>query len=239
MRKLWLLLLLPITVDAAEELPGLAVLNLKAQRGVDASLAEMISEATLSQLRVTRRFKSVIGSSDVAAMISAEQQKQALGCDEDSCLAQLGGALGVPYLLMGSLGRVGSRYMLNIKLLAVEDAKVAGRITQMFATEDAIINGLGLSLTALLSDAFKAAPTASAKRIRPLSQWAGLGLGAVGAGLTAYSFSPLNSAQTAYNTNPTDRTSAAVTTAYNEANVVMTTGLLGVAVGAGLWMWAP
>ena len=65
-------------------------------------------------------------------MISAEQQKQALGCDDDSCLAQLGGALGVPYLLTGSLGMLGGRFMLNVKLLAVDEAKVAGRITKMF-----------------------------------------------------------------------------------------------------------
>ena len=156
-----LLLMMPAASTAAEDLPGLAALNLKAQRGVDASLAEMISEATLSHLRATRRFKSVIGSSDVAAMISAEEQKQALGCDEDSCLAQLGGALGVPYLLTGSLGKVGSRYMLNIKLLAVEEAKVAGRMTQMFASEDAIVDGLKRSLDSLLSDAFGAASPAT------------------------------------------------------------------------------
>ena len=201
----------------------------------------------MSELRAARRFKSVIGSSDVAAMISAEQQKQALGCDEDSCLAELGGALGVPYLLTGSLGRVGSRYMLNIKLLAVEEAKVAGRITQMFTSEDALADGLGGSLQALLDDAFgaaHAAPSASAApaaagKARPWSQWAGVGLGAVGAGLAAYSFAPLSAAQSTYDANPTQSTSEALTQAHGQANLVMTTGVVGVALGAGLWIWAP
>ena len=166
---------------------GLAVLNLKAQRSLEAGLAEMISEATLSHLRTTGRFSSVIGSSDVATMISAEQQKMALGCDDDSCLAEIGGALGVPYLLSGSLGNVGSRYMLNIKLLAVEEAKVAGRITQTFTSEDAIVDGLNAALDSLLNDAFGAPKTTTAKPAaaaspRRWSQWAGLGLG-VGDGL--------------------------------------------------------
>ena len=49
---------------AAEALPGLAALNLKAQRDVEDDLTEMISEAALSVLRASKRFKSVIGSSD-------------------------------------------------------------------------------------------------------------------------------------------------------------------------------
>ena len=40
-------------------------------------------------------------------MLSMEQQKQALGCDDDSCLAQLGGALGVPYLFSADVGALG------------------------------------------------------------------------------------------------------------------------------------
>ncbi len=250
-----LLLMMPAASLAAEDLPGLAALNLKAQRGVDASLAELISEATLSELRSTRRFKSVIGSSDVAAMISAEQQKQALGCDEDSCLAQLGGALGVPYLLTGSLGKVGSRYMLNIKLLAVEEAKAAGRITQMFASEDAIVDGLKPSLNRLLLDAFGAASAAApsaAPAATPATtvasskvakgawkKWTGLGLGVVGAGLAAYSFSPVSAAQTAYDQDPSPNTSDALYNAVGQANTVLATGVVGVVLGTGLWMWAP
>ena len=137
-----------------QEKPGLAALNLKAQRGVDPDLAEMISDASLSLLRASGRFQSVIGSSDIQAMITAEQQRQAVGCDDDSCLAQLGGALGVPFLLSGSLGKVGSRLMLNLKLLAVDDAKVAGRLTKVFPGEEPLVDGLPATIDALLADAF-------------------------------------------------------------------------------------
>ena len=121
-----LVLAAPTTAD---ERPGLAALNIKAERGVDESLVNILSDALLSQLKASERFASVIGSSDVQAMISMEQQKQALGCDEDSCLAQLGGALGVPYLLTGSLGAVGGRFILNLKMLWVDEARVVERVT--------------------------------------------------------------------------------------------------------------
>ena len=186
----------------AEEKPGLAALNLNAQRGVEPDLAAMISDAALSVLRGSGRFKSVIGSSDVAAMISAEQQKQALGCDDDSCLAQLGGALGVPYLLTGSLGILGGRFMLNLKLLAVDEAKVAGRVTQMFDGERALGDGLKPTLDALLKDAFRAQTAASIRRKAAWLRGAGLTFGAFGAGLSVYSYSQVTRAQAAYNGAP-------------------------------------
>ena len=65
--------LIPISAHA-EDLPGLAALNFKAQRGVEDDLAEMISEAALRVLRDSKRFKSVIGSSDVAARFSVSRK---------------------------------------------------------------------------------------------------------------------------------------------------------------------
>jgi hypothetical protein len=74
---------------------------------------------------------------------------------------------------------------------------------------------------------------------RRWSQWAGLGLGIVGAGLAAYSTTPVGSAQNAYNSNATQDTSAELTNAVNQANLMLSTGTVGVVLGAGLWMWAP
>ena len=42
------------------------------------------------------------------------------GCDQASCVAQLGGALGAQYLLTGSLGLIGKTYVLNLKLIDIE-----------------------------------------------------------------------------------------------------------------------
>ena len=61
----------------------------------------------------------------------------------------------------------------------------------------------------------------------------------MGAGLVAYSFAPLSAAQSTYDANPTQSTSEALTQAHSQANLVMTTGVVGVALGAGLWIWAP
>ena len=241
--------LIPISAHA-EDLPGLAALNFKAQRGVEDDLAEMISEAALSVLRNSKRFKSVIGSSDVAAMISAEQQKQALGCDDDSCLAQLGGALGVPYLLTGSLGMLGGRFMLNVKLLAVDEAKVAGRITKMFDGERALGDDLAATLQALMDDAFGAqtkqvtkTPEVAVATVSPPSNrrslgWLGLALGASGTALGIYSYSQVVAAQEAYNTSPSEETQQTLINTTSSANGLLVGGLVSVGAGAGLWWWS-
>src|SRR4051794_21934292 len=49
----------------------------------------------------------VISESDIGALLGLERQKLMVGCDDDACLAQIGGALGVEYLLTSEASRVG------------------------------------------------------------------------------------------------------------------------------------
>ncbi len=57
-------------------------------------------------------------------------------------LAELGGALGVPYLIDSSLSKVGGQFVLTLKILAVEDAKVAARKVAMVKDEAQLIASL-------------------------------------------------------------------------------------------------
>ncbi len=122
--------------EASAEKPGLAALDIKASHGVPPELAQLMGEILLSELKSSGQFGSVLGSSDMQAMLDLEQQKTALGCDEDSCLAQLGGALGVPYLLTASLGKLGSSFVVTIKIIEVDAAEVKVRAVENAAQED-------------------------------------------------------------------------------------------------------
>jgi hypothetical protein len=46
----------------------------------------------------------VITSHDITAALGVERQKQLLGCAESSCLAELGGAMGVDYIVYATIG---------------------------------------------------------------------------------------------------------------------------------------
>ncbi len=188
--------------------PGIAALDLVAVKGVDEASARILNEVILSRLKASGRFSAIIGSSDIVAMLSMEQQKQALGCDDDSCLAQLGGALGVPYLFSADVGALGGRLVLNLKILQVDEARVAERITRMFADEAALLDGVNQTIDELVQGAFgeakEEAPAAVSQsksdapatsksvvsdgRAKAGPNWFALGLGLVGLGVAGYSY---------------------------------------------------
>ncbi len=124
------------------EKPGIAVMSVKSVHGISSGVADLINEMILVRLKNGDRFSSVVGGSDMAAMIDLETQKQALGCAEDSCLAELGGALGVPYMLNASIGKMGSLIVLTIKIIAVEEAKVEVRELLRAKDEGVLADGI-------------------------------------------------------------------------------------------------
>ena len=64
-------------------------------------------------------------------MLGAERQKQLLGCGEESCITELAGALGAPYLMSGSLVRIEGVFQLNIQVLESAKARIIGRSTKL------------------------------------------------------------------------------------------------------------
>jgi hypothetical protein len=145
----------------AEESPGLAVMAMDAQVGLPPGVANLLNETLLAQIHDTGRFASVLSSSDMQAMLDLEAQKAAMGCDQDSCMAELGGALGVPYMLIPSVAAFGGRFIINMKLVAVEESRVAARISKTVSSEGALLDALPLVVGELFSKAF-GAPEAAA-----------------------------------------------------------------------------
>ena len=124
------------------EKPGIAVMSVKSVHGVSSGMGDLVNEMILVRLKNGERFSSVVGGSDMAAMIDLEAQKQALGCAEESCLAELGGALGVPYMLNASIGKMGTLMVLTVKIIAVEEAKVEVRQILRAKDEGALADGI-------------------------------------------------------------------------------------------------
>jgi TolB-like protein len=112
-----------------------AVLELRSL-GAEAEKAALLSEVALTE---AARFRDVetIGRSDVATMLGFERQKQLLGCAEDAaCLVEIAGALGAEYLLVGSLGRLGASWRLDMSLVDQKKARVLGRVGESVTGEE-------------------------------------------------------------------------------------------------------
>jgi TolB-like protein len=117
---------------ATSKKPRLAFLGIR-PLSVDQAKADLLSEVVLTEASRFRRLE-IIGQSDVGAMLGLEKQRQLLGCKEDSaCMAEIGGALGADYMLVGSLGQMGGLLRVDLKLLDARKARVLERFGETVA----------------------------------------------------------------------------------------------------------
>ncbi len=112
---------------AAEEPLAIGVMDFSGKGGVPQekvdALADMLSEE-ITHLGEVR----VIGKLDIQSMLSLEKQKRLMGCDDRSCMSEIGGNLGIRWMVSGNLSRFGETYVLNLKLVNVAKTSVAGRV---------------------------------------------------------------------------------------------------------------
>ena len=99
-----LLCLTVLTLPAAPPPP--VVDRSVAVMGVEKSLALVVGSALADEVRQTGAFSRVISTAEVEALIGLEARRQMLDCDNGSCMADLAGAMGVRFVLMGSLARL-------------------------------------------------------------------------------------------------------------------------------------
>ncbi|OGQ77270.1 MAG: hypothetical protein A2289_02260 [Deltaproteobacteria bacterium RIFOXYA12_FULL_58_15] len=92
------------TARAAET--KLAVMPLTAKR-VPASTVEILDDLLVNEVGA-KSGSIVIGSQDINAMLGLDKMKDALGCTDLSCAADIGGALGVDFVLTGSVSNLRS-----------------------------------------------------------------------------------------------------------------------------------
>jgi TolB-like protein len=150
---------LPLAASAAAPArQKIAVLDVRSVQGVSPGTATILTAIVVDD--TARGGYDVISQGDVAAMIGFEKQKRILGCgDDSSCLAEIGGALGVEFVLTGQVGQIGSRYHLSFQILDARKAKVVARSARFSdRNEDALANAAQACVGELLAAARAAAP---------------------------------------------------------------------------------
>ena len=130
-----LLLLLPIGAHAAEdapstsEAPRLLVLDFSTALGVDAELAKALEEMFVTRLHALGRHE-VMAMADVASLLDLERQRQLLDCPDDSCMAEIGGAVGARFLVAGKLAALGTDTVLTLKLMDTRTARLTNHLSE-------------------------------------------------------------------------------------------------------------
>src|SRR5512138_2912451 len=100
-----------------------AVMPVTSGEGVPGKTAEAVTGAVTAEVR-KRSGGQVITQQEITTLLSLEQQKAMMGCQNDACFAELGGALGVDRVVSGDLSRLGESWLFHLKLLDPAKAQV-------------------------------------------------------------------------------------------------------------------
>lgn len=91
------------------------VMPLQAEAGL-ASAGRALDELILEAIHGLGKYQ-VIGPSDLSALLGVEAARDAFGCDDVVCAAELGGALGAPTLVAGQLRELPGEAVLSFRLM--------------------------------------------------------------------------------------------------------------------------
>lgn len=129
---------------------------------------------------------SVVAADELKRLVELEGERQGLGCDTDSCLGEIAGAMGARFVVFGDLGRLGSTYLLNLRAYDSTTATVIAREHVEAPTLDALRPALARALDRLAASLSTGAPAAveAPRGGSPVSSaliWSGAASAALGA----------------------------------------------------------
>jgi hypothetical protein len=85
--------------------------------------------AELNQIEGIR----LLSRDDIRAMLDKVQAESELGCTENlQCVVEIGAALGLSKLVTGSVGRVGTTFVISVQLIDTREAVVENRVLESF-----------------------------------------------------------------------------------------------------------
>ncbi len=136
------LALLPAARAAAAEpakIFKIAVLDARASGTADPKLVGGLDPLVAAEVSGRTRAQVTSGA-DLRAMIGFEKQKELVGCGDSSCLAEIGGALGVDYLMSIDVSLVGGNWLVSAALVEVAKGRPIGRVVKRADAEKQLVD---------------------------------------------------------------------------------------------------
>ncbi|OGQ89389.1 MAG: hypothetical protein A2289_23280 [Deltaproteobacteria bacterium RIFOXYA12_FULL_58_15] len=143
---------LPVAREKLPPLRGSAlVMEIKTVGSVSAQLASVATKILLARLDEVEGF-STVTPEDLQLMLSVEKQKDALGCNDVKCMAEVGGALGADFVVYGQIAVVGSQYNLSLTAIDSKRSLAVGRVSVLVAAnEDALAASVPNAVASLIA----------------------------------------------------------------------------------------
>lgn len=104
----------------------IAILNIFSQNVTKENL-ETVSDFVAQEIEKQSN-TNVLYYNDVRSMLKAEGMERLLDCNTDSCISRIGSIIGVDKVVLGNLGKLGNKYLFNLKMVDVLRDKIEKRV---------------------------------------------------------------------------------------------------------------
>jgi hypothetical protein len=111
--------------------PGLTLIDL------DPKLKGFYTDHLAQQLRF--QGVQVSTDTDIAAVLGLERQRQLLGCSDDVCKAEIGAALGVDGIVLGTVTRLDKSFKMDLRIVAAGTAQVLATASTSTGDSDQLV----------------------------------------------------------------------------------------------------
>ncbi len=122
MSRIFLILTLISALAMGADKTRIAILNIEAKPGVDPNAAATLTDLLGSELVSLQRF-DVVDRKNMEALMK-EQSLQQSGCSDQACAVKLGNILNVQKMVVGSLSKLGTKYLITVSFVNVEKSQV-------------------------------------------------------------------------------------------------------------------
>ena len=123
----------------AQDKPIITVLDFSVDGVSEAEMRSIIN--VLSSALFKTGYFTVIDVSQRETVLK-EMEFSMSGCTDESCYLEVGKLLSAEGIVVGSLGKVGSRYILSVKMLKTETAATASTADGMYADLDELLDDI-------------------------------------------------------------------------------------------------
>ena len=115
-RNIVLLVIIVNTIITQDIRPSISVLDFDA-KGIPTNEAETLTERLRSEIANTNAVR--LTDRKLLEKILQEQGLQQSGCTTDECAAEVGQLLGAQFIISGSIGKLGSSFTIDAKMVSV------------------------------------------------------------------------------------------------------------------------
>lgn len=109
--------------DGAPRKINLAVVAIRNNEGVTKGETDLISDRLVMELFNTNKV-NIMERSQMQDILKEQGFQQSGACTDQSCLVEMGQVLGVEQIVYGSMGKLGNMFMINLRIIDVQTAKI-------------------------------------------------------------------------------------------------------------------